>query len=149
MKTLFDSNDYSEITQRLEKLTPSSQRLWGKMDVAQMLAHCVEPLEMATGRKKLKRQFLGYIFGWLAVKDYLSEKPFKPNLPTAEGFKIADKREFDLEMSRLKKLMQQFHQGGEANATTHPHSFFGQLTQKQWGETQYKHLDHHLRQFGV
>jgi len=149
MKTLFDSNAYAEINQRIDKLRPDSQRQWGKMDVAQMLAHCVGPMEMAIGNKKPKRQLLGQLIGWLAIKDYLSDKPFKPNLPTADGFKVADPREFDREKTKLKTLIREFHEGGEASATTHPHSFFGQLTQKQWGETQYKHIDHHLRQFGV
>lgn len=149
MKTLFDSTAYDEIISRIDTLTPESHRRWGRMNVAQMLAHCVQPLMMATGTRKLKRQLLGRLIGWLAKKNYLSDKPFDQNLPTAAGFKIPDEREFEKEKAELKKLVKQFYDGGETAATRHPHSFFGHLTPKQWGETQYKHLDHHLRQFGA
>jgi hypothetical protein len=149
MKSLFDPTAYAEISQRLDKLHPETQRQWGKMDVAQMMAHCVETLEVATGNKKLKRMPIGYALGWLVKKSYVSEKPFGKSTPTAPSFMVADAREFEHEKSRLKKILKQFHDGGEASATKHPHAFFGTLTPKQWGETQYKHLDHHLRQFGV
>lgn len=149
MKSLFDVDAYNEIDRRIDQLRPDSERRWGKMNVAQMLAHCVVPLEMASGRYKPKRQLLGRLIGWMAIKNYLSDAPFKQGLPTASNFIVSDAREFNVEKSKLKTLLKQFHEGGEANATTHPHSFFGKLTQKQWGETQYKHLDHHLRQFGV
>lgn len=149
METLFDKKTYDTITARVGALTPSTQQVWGKMNVAQMLAHCAEAIEMANGDKKLPRIFLGRILGPLVKKGFLSEAPFRKNSPTAKSLVIADEKNFEKEKQRLLDLLQRFNTGGEAHATTHPHTFFGHLTQKQWGEMQWKHMDHHLRQFGV
>ncbi|MFD1127776.1 DUF1569 domain-containing protein [Paenibacillus provencensis] len=31
---------------------------------------------------------------------------------------------------------------------TNPHPFFGKLTSEEWSIGLYKHLDHHLKEFG-
>ena len=62
---------------------------------------------------------------------------------------MADPREFAREKERLKQSVQEFHRGGEAKCTTLPHPFFGEITPAEWAMGMYKHLDHHLRQFGV
>jgi hypothetical protein len=149
MKSIFNNDDYKETVRRIEALRTDSQRKWGKMDVAQMMAHCSQAVEVALGDWQLKRTLLGRIFGPLAKKDVLSEKPFKPGNPTAKEFRIVEPREFEKEKSRLLTLLDRMNKGGEAGATKHPHGFFGHITPKQWGEMQWKHLDHHLRQFGV
>ena len=46
-------------------------------------------------------------------------------------------------------LIDRFAAAGPKGCTTHPHSFFGPLTPDEWAILMYKHLDHHLRQFGV
>jgi hypothetical protein len=149
MKTIFNEKDYSELAKRIEAVQPGNARLWGKMDVAQMLAHCSFAVELALGEKILKRSFLGRIIGPMVKKSFLSEKPFHQNSPTAPEFIIVDKKDFEKEKARLLTLLKKLHEAGEAGATKHPHGFFGELTPQQWGETQYKHLDHHLRQFGA
>ncbi|MBI3509532.1 MAG: DUF1569 domain-containing protein [Bacteroidetes bacterium] len=149
MKTLFDQAVYEEITGRIRKISENTTRGWGKMEPAQMLAHCCEAMEMAIGDKKLPRSVMGRILGPMIKKSFLRDTPFKQNNPTAKQFIITDKRELEKEKQRLLTLTKRFHEGGEKNATKHPHGFFGHLTQKQWGEMQWKHLDHHLRQFGV
>jgi hypothetical protein len=57
VQSLFDDKSAVEIVNRIDQLKPDSQRLWGKMNVAQMLAHCSAALETATG-KKIPREFL-------------------------------------------------------------------------------------------
>jgi Protein of unknown function (DUF1569) len=42
-----------------------------------------------------------------------------------------------------------FAKGGAEGCTKHPHNFFGKLTPLEWATGMYKHLDHHLRQFGA
>jgi hypothetical protein len=149
MKTIFNETDYSELIKRIESIQPTNARRWGKMDAAQMLAHCCFAMELALGEKTLKRSFLGRILGPMVKKSFLSDKPFNQNSPTAPEFLIVDQKDFDKEKARLLILAKKLHTAGEAGATKHPHGFFGHLTPQQWGETQYKHLDHHLRQFGA
>lgn len=148
MNTIFDSSDYETIRKRFENFTPGAQRQWGKMDPAQMLAHVNVTLQTALGEIIIKRLFIGYIFGPLAKKSYVGPDPMKPNGPTAKEFIITDSRDFEKEKQKLLVLVKRLHEGGEENVTRNPHGFFGKLTPQEWGITQWKHMDHHLRQFG-
>ena len=149
MKTLFDADTYAEVLERLGRLTPETQHEWGKMSPSQMMEHTARALDMATGRKPMKQVFIGKAISWIFKKDFLGEKPFKKNGPTGPDFKIKDQPEFESTRERLHKLIDEFHNLGEAALDGNVHGFFGPLTGKQWGETQYKHVDHHFRQFGV
>ena len=62
---------------------------------------------------------------------------------------MADQRDFLLEQAELKLKLLQFSKGGDAQCTRHPHPFFGALSPQDWSRGMYKHMDHHLRQFGV
>jgi len=149
MKNLFEAETVSEVLARIEKLQPSSRRLWGKMDVAQMLAHCSAAMDMATGESKLPRVFIGRLIGPLMKSVYTNEKPFGRNSPTAKELVFANPCNFAREQEQLSKKVRQFYQGGEAKCTRHAHPFFGSLTPQEWSRGMYKHLDHHLRQFGA
>jgi transposase InsO family protein len=62
---------------------------------------------------------------------------------------VTDERDFSKERERLSKLLHKFAEGGPAGCTTNPHSFLGKMTPEEWAILAYKHIDHHLRQFGV
>jgi hypothetical protein len=149
MKNLFEREAVEEVCSRIDKLQPAMQRQWGKMDVAQMMAHCSAALDMATGAAKLPRMFIGRLIGPLVKPVFVNEKPFSKGNPTAKELVIADQRDFRLEQQQLKVKIRQFHEGGEGKCTNHPHPFFGALTPYEWSRGMYKHLDHHLRQFGA
>jgi hypothetical protein len=148
MKNLFQAEAVDELVSRIDKLQPASPRQWGKMDVAQMMAHCSAALDMASGRLNRPRAFIGRLIGPFVKPIYSNDKPFPRNSPTDEKLVIPDQRDFGRERDQLKLKVRQFHQGGEAQCTRHPHPFFGVLTPQQWSRGMYKHLDHHLRQFG-
>ena len=149
MNHLFEPSTAEQTLARIGRLQPYSQRQWGKMDVAQMMAHCSAALDMASGRMNRPRVFIGRLIGPFVKPIFTNEKPFSKNSPTDEKLVIADQRDFAREQEQLKLKVRQFHQGGEAQCTQHPHPFFGALTPQQWSRGMYKHLDHHLRQFGV
>ena len=149
MNHLFEKNTVDTILKRIDSLTPNSQRQWGKMEVAQMMAHCIVALETATGQRKLPRMFIGRVLGPLFKSKFYNEQPFDKNSPTGKDFIITDQRDFEKEKESLKTIVQQFATAGPENCTSHPHSFFGSLTPEQWSIGIYKHLDHHLRQFGA
>ncbi|MBL8753803.1 MAG: DUF1569 domain-containing protein [Planctomycetes bacterium] len=146
--TLFSSAGLDSLLGRLDALRPDSRRQWGKMDVAQMLAHCQQPLRVALGELALKRMLVGILFGRLAKKKLLAPAPWKPGMPTAPQFKITDAREFAKEKAALRALVERFGKGGPGALTKQPHPFFGPLTVAEWQALQWRHLDHHLRQFG-
>ena len=149
MKNLFEREAVDEVMSRIDRLQPAVQRQWGKMDVAQMMAHCSAALDMASGKLKLPRIFIGRLIGPLVKPIYTNQKPFSRNNPTDPKLVVSDQRDFLREQEQLKAKVRQFHEGGEAQCTRHPHPFFGDFTPPQWARGMFKHLDHHLRQFGA
>ena len=149
MKSLFEKASAEEVLARIDNLQPAMPRQWGKMDVAQMMAHCCGALDMASGRLDLPRMLIGRVIGRLVRPIYSNDKPFSKNNPTDPKLVVSDQRDFQKEREELKVKVQAFQQGGEAKCTRHPHPFFGPLTPYEWGRGMYKHLDHHLRQFGA
>ena len=148
MNNLFNQSGVSEILTRMDKLTSNSQRLWGKMNVGQMLAHVNVSLETAMGLNFPERIFIGRIIGGLVKKKALNEKPLNKNTPTDKNYVFTDTREFEKEKIKSVELINTFYQNGSTKCTTHPHSFFGKMTPDEWAILQWKHFDHHLRQFG-
>ena len=150
MKNLYEAATVEEVKGRMARLGPGSERQWGKMNVAQMVAHCSGPMEWALGDSLPPRMFLGRIFGPLVKSKLLREgTPMGRNAPTAKSLVVADERNLDEERKRLYGLMDRFAAAGPGGCTTHPHTFFGPLTAEEWSNLMYKHLDHHLRQFGA
>lgn len=147
MKNLFESSSATEIKERIERLGPESERQWGAMTAAQMLAHCSAWMEVAAGLKNPPRSFAGRIFGKIAKKSLLGEKPIRRNMPTEKSLIMRDERNFVAEQGRLLDWVDRFSAGGPDRCTSHPHSFFGYMTPLEWSVIGYKHLDHHLRQF--
>jgi hypothetical protein len=149
MKSLFNAPDNQELIDRINALTPASKPLWGKMHVAQMLAHAQQPLRVALGELKLKRGIAGFLFGKMAKRQLLAEGDMKRNLPTAKEFLVRTDLLFEEEKKKLIALIQRFYQSGPQGLTKDDHPFFGKLSVEEWDKLQFKHLDHHLRQFGV
>ena len=145
--SLFDPAGLTAMLARLDRLRPDSARQWGKMSIGQMLAHCQPPLRVALGELPLKRSLIGLLFGRMAKKKLLSPEPWKHGMPTAPEFRITDARDFDQERAALRTLVQRFGSAGPSGLTPLPHPFFGPLTKEEWQGLQWRHLDHHLRQF--
>src|SRR3954463_10430796 len=97
MKHLFDPTDANEMNARILNISPDALKQWGKMDVAQMLAHCGNGLEMAIGTIKPKRIFIGRLIGGLIKSKYTDEKPFDKSSPTSDEIRISGSRDFNNE----------------------------------------------------
>ena len=149
MPTLFQNHDREALLARLAQLRPDSPRQWGTMTPAQALRHCALALETATGDRPMKQKLIGKILAPLVRKSILGEKPFSRNSPTDPSFRVADDRDFAADRTRLAELMARFVERGPAEAEKAPHAFFGKLSGDEWGTLMYKHIDHHLQQFGV
>jgi hypothetical protein len=149
-RSLFQAQRVDEIKGRLQQLKPDSARQFGKMTPAQMLAHCSAGMEMAAGEIRPPRALVGRIIG-PAIKRvaFRDEEPMRRNSPTAKELLVAGERDFAGERERLSSLIDRFAAAGPSGCTEHPHAFFGPLTADEWAILMYKHLDHHLRQFGA
>jgi len=149
MQNIFNIDDKNEIINRIDQLHPGSKPMWGKMSVSQMLAHCVVPTKISAGEIEGRQSFLGRFFGGIAKKQLISNKPMKKNLPTAPGFVIKNEPDFYESQQALKEAIQQLYSTDKIALLQRKHPFFGKMTVEEWGLLNYKHFDHHLRQFGV
>ncbi|WP_339626357.1 DUF1569 domain-containing protein [uncultured Winogradskyella sp.] len=147
MKSFFEEGAYDELSSRLNNLNKDTTANWGKMNVGQMLHHCQMPLNII-----LEKKDYGVKPNWLVnlffKKSMYSDKPWRKNLPTAPGFKIMAKKDFEAEKNEITSLLNELNTQRQRN-DWQPHPAFGAMTKDQWGKMQYKHLDHHFRQFGV
>jgi hypothetical protein len=150
MKNLWQPETVQELKQRISHLRPDSTRLWGKMTPAQAMAHCTIGMELACGDRRPPRMFIGRLIGRvIKSKAFQESEPMRRNSPTIPGFQVSDDRDLALESEKLSRSIDRFAAAGPAGCTTHPHSFFGHLTPDEWSMWMYKHIDHHLQQFGV
>ena len=150
MKSVYNQTDTAEIISRINKLTPETKPLWGKMSVDQMLAHLNVAYEMAFEDNHPKpgafKRFLLKTF----VKDtVVNDKPYKRSSQTAPEFLIKDSKNFNQEKQRLIAYINKTQQLGQPHFEGKPSHSFGELTSSEWNNMFYKHLDHHLSQFGV
>lgn len=153
-KNIFEPDGANTLISRIEQLTPDSQPGWGKMNVAQMLAHCSRPFETVYDPEYAKKYprpnpFFRFIIKLLVKPIVIGEKPFKKNVRTAPEFIISDERDFVKEKERLTSFIKQVHKEGAAAFHERENHSFGRLTSDEWSMLFYKHTDHHLTQFGV
>jgi hypothetical protein len=150
MKSLFNPAENQEIINRINRLSPESSHEWGTMNVSQMMAHLQVAIKSALGEITVKRKFMSYLMGGIIKKIVLKdEKPFPQNAKTDEQFVIPDQREFEKEKTALIEVVNRFPSLKPGSLDNNMHPFFGPLTSDEWFRLQWKHIDHHLRQFGV
>ena len=146
MKSLFDTSAYEEIKNRIGSLTKESTPQWGKMNAGQMVTHCQFPLKVALSSKTKKPGWNPIVL--LFKKSLYNDKPWRKSLPTAKQAKITEERDFEKERENLLSMIDAFYEKRNQEVWK-PHPMFGKFTKQQWGQLEYKHLDHHLTQFGV
>ena len=147
---IFIETDYLTIQNRIQALTADHHRRWGTMTLNEMLEHCAIQLKLALGKIEQKH-FEGpsiqrsRFIRWAA----LYAVPWFRGLPTPSRMntKRNQVQAADLETGKeqLLALLDEVQLAGDLK----PHPFFGSLNRKDWGRLIWKHLDHHLRQFGV
>jgi hypothetical protein len=146
MKSIFDAKTRDELGDRINSLSENSAPKWGKMNVSQMMKHCTQWDEMALGKKKYKQSLIGKLFGRMALKDMMKDEPVKKNLPTVPSFKIKEDCDVAEEKKKWMRLLDEYRNFSN-DGFIHP--FVGAMTKENTGFMVYKHIDHHLRQFGV
>lgn len=149
MKNMFDTADVAEVIERINNLSGTSERKWGTMNVGQMLAHCNVTYEMVYDDLHSKpNAFLRFILKSFVKPKVVGDKPYKQNSPTAPQFKVTADKDFDLEKERLIHYIERTLKMGREAFEGKESLSFGRLTAQEWNNMFYKHLDHHLKQFG-
>ncbi|MEN9523429.1 MAG: hypothetical protein RL065_1806 [Bacteroidota bacterium] len=151
IKNIFDKAVTEEVIGRINKLNSDSKPLWGKMAVGQMLAHCSVSYEYIFEPTKYPKPnpVLKFIIKLMAKDTVVGDKPYPKNLRTGPDFVMKDDKDFYFEKQRLIDFINNTQQLGEAHFDNKESQSFGVLSKQQWNTMFYKHLDHHLSQFGV
>jgi hypothetical protein len=151
MQNIFDNSIVQSYITRILALKPDSQRNWGKMTSAQMLAHCNITYSMIFEPEKHKKpsalaRFLLKTF----VKNKVTNPfPYKQNLPTSPLYLVNEDKNFQEEQKKLISYLQKVQQLGKASFEGKVHLSFGKLSSQEWNNLMAKHLNHHLTQFGI
>lgn len=147
---IFSAEVAEKVIHRFLNLTPNTIPGWGKMNAAQMLAHCNVPYEMVYDDTHTKPNFfMRFILSQLVKKYVVTAIPYKKSSPTAPAFIIKGERDFGEERERLIKFIHKTQQEGAQAFDMKESNSFGKLTINEWNNMFYKHLDHHLTQFGA
>ena len=139
-----------KLIERINKLQPTSKPVWGKMNVSQMLAHCSVAYEMVFENKHPRpNRLVRFLLRTFVKKFITNEQPYKRNMRTASQFLIPDTKDFEKERLTLIDHLNKTQQLGESYFHNKSSHSFGKLSTEEWNNMFYKHLDHHLTQFGV
>jgi hypothetical protein len=151
LPNIFTKEVSEGLISRINQLTNETQRKWGTMSASQMLAHCIVTYEYIYEPSKYKKPglMMNLILKTVVKKAVTNEKTYKPNLRTAPDFIMKNDKNFDLEKKRLIDYINRVQQEGEAKFDGRISHSFGKLNKTEWNNMFYKHLDHHLSQFGV
>jgi len=145
------TKDISEKTiNRINKLKPDTKPGWGKMSVDQMLAHLNVTYEMVYEDIHPKPNFFTrMILKAFVKKIVVNEGPYKKSSQTAPAFLIKGSRDFDAEKARLIGYINKTQALGESHFDGKESLSFGIMNKEEWNNMFYKHIDHHLTQFGA
>lgn len=148
MPSLADAAARARLADRVRAVTADATPRWGRMNAAEMLAHCADALRNATGELPIALRPLPLARTRLVQWLMIDVVPFPKGAPTARELRSRAPESIVQERDALLALLERFAPE-HAQVSWAPHPLFGTLTAAQWGRLAHKHLDHHLRQFGV
>jgi len=148
MRTIWEAPRQQEIRERVARLSPENRAAWGRMSAPQMVCHLTDSLKMALGdlpcaTKKLPirypplKQFIIYV------------APFPKSAPTAPELLARPPATWQADVAELQALVDRLVARGREATPWPEHPAFGKLSRRAWGVLTYRHIDHHLRQFGA
>lgn len=150
LPNIFTKEISEQVIARINSLNTDSKPQWGKMSVDQMFAHCNVSYEMALDNTHQKPGGFARFMLKLFVKGMVvNEKPYGKSGRTAPAFLITDHRNFENEKTRLINYIRKTAELGENHFDGKESLSFGKLNKTEWNNLFYKHIDHHLKQFGA
>lgn len=150
-KSLHNRKYFDEIISRIALLTEDSPRKWGRMDVAQMLTHCDLILKVPLKKVQLsKPNFIFRAIGILTKKEIqIFNNGIPHNMPSFQKLIVNFECDFVVAKNNLFKTLNEYIKAYENHCLPDDHALFGKMKENDWGFMEYKHLNHHLKQFNV
>lgn len=150
LPNIFTPEVTSEVINRINKIEPTTKPQWGKMNASKVMSHLCVSYEMAfEDIHKKPNAFVKWLLKSFVKKGVVNEKPYPINGKTAPAFIIVEEKDFETEKARLINYIKKTQELGSTYFDNKESNSFGNLTTQEWNNLFYKHLDHHLKQFGV
>jgi len=146
MPSLRDEAVRSRLILRLQSLTASTKPRWGSFNAACMLCHLDDTLGMALGRFPARPMGRKAFHHFPLKHLFIYVLPFPKGVPTSPELLVTAPTDFEADRRRVVESINRLAGAPDGKGPEHP--FFGPLTVRQWNSLQWKHIDHHLRQFG-
>lgn len=151
MKNLFVSADRQELERRLQRVAPDSRLQWGTMNAHQIIVHLTDPLRVALGERHAAHR-KSVLSTWPINKFVSQVMPWPNGAPTApefvQGIRGTTPTEFERDRQELSRALARFVEQSNAKPFA-PSPVFGKLSNDEWARLMWRHIDRHLRQFGV
>lgn len=150
-KSLHREVDVEEIFRRIDHLSKDAKAAWGKMNASQMLEHCSLILKIATQEICIENSNFLILTVGAAAKFELEifNSGIPHNMPTFKKVIVNFECDFEISKQHLIQSVRDYLQVYRNQQLPPSHPLFGEITVENWGFLEYKHLDHHLKQFGV
>ena len=146
MKSIWQQDVRRELADRIGALPSDRQPQWGRFTAPQMICHLAESLKMAMGDLKVAPKRLPIRYTPLKqLIIYLA--PFPKGAPTAPELLAREPRDLATDVADLQGLLARAASARTTDSWPE-HPAFGKLSTRAWGVLIYRHVDHHLRQFG-
>ena len=130
---------------RLRALRPDAERRWGTLTPGEMLCHLGDGHEAIVnwkGTSEIKpRRFLK----WISPVPWSKKGQTHPSVdPRRDGSRPGD---FEADRERAIDSLRALA-AAPAEELSPVHDLFGPMSARDWYRSTYRHVDHHLRQFG-
>jgi hypothetical protein len=146
MPTLLNSAEREALLKRLRALPPAATARWGRLTAPAMLCHLNDSLRIALGDVPCKptHNLISRTLGKALVVN-TDLKPPRGKIKTAPEMLASRPAAWDADLATCLQLVERVA-AGKAGAV---HPAFGPLTPEEWGRMSWKHMNHHLEQFGA
>ncbi len=149
MQTLFDPKAREQVLARIARLSPEARARWGRLTVDRMVVHLVDGLKVAFGESESEFQpgILSTRLGrWMVIDAPIPWPRGKVDAPEV-FFRTDPSADFERDRDTLHDYVERFARGPEQVWGRSP--LLGNLGPEQWARLNWRHIDHHLRQFGA
>jgi hypothetical protein len=147
MRSIWQEDARRELNDRVAALAWDGRAAWGKFTAPKMVCHLADSLRMAMGELKVAPKRLPIRYA--PLKQFIIYvAPFPKGVPTAPELLTREPREWTRDVADVQELLAR---AGQARTTDGwpEHPAFGKLSTRAWGVLIYRHMDHHLKQFGA
>lgn len=144
--TVMSRGDRERILERLRRVHPGARPRWGTLDAPRMLCHLADAMRVALGEIATApaHNLVSRTLGKHVVVNTSFRAP-PGRVRTAPEMLSTKPAGWDEDLRSLEELVARVG-AGEASSV---HPAFGLLSPEEWGRLSWKHIDHHLRQFGA